>query len=384
MADTLSSLPDPILCHILSFLQTKQSVATSILSKMWNNLWLSVPTLCFDETVKDQITSVKFNDFVYSVLLSRDATLPIKSFHFNVSYSYDLPSPIISINKWVNFVVQRKLEDLYLRVKSVERPELPITILTCKTLVVLKLSRFAVKEGCSVALPSLKTLHLKYIWFSKLRDFMLFVTGCPILEDLLTRVTFGSDESLNCNEWDSFCLSNLTTGYIHCTYSYFPLQAFYNVSSLRFQAVQVHYRNDLIPTFHNLTQLQLNIIRYSCQFLVEVLHHCPELRKLDLRQANLDKIRNRKTDRENWVDPDVVPQCLSLNLRTCNLLNFFGLPDELMLARYILKSASILETMTIWNCGHSKNKKIISSYPRASSTCKLTVIYLATSFQSFI
>ncbi|XP_058741512.1 F-box/FBD/LRR-repeat protein At5g22660-like [Vicia villosa] len=297
--------------------------------------------------------------------------------------------PTSNITKWVNFVIQRRVEYLFLRVNSLvaHYPELPIAILTCKTLVVLKLSRFCMKEDYSVALPSLKTLRLKNISFPKLRDFMLFLTGCPILEDLhlLTEVTFGSDESLTVNEWKGFCLSNLTRADIHCAYSYFPLKAFHNVHSLRFQIDQVvHYQNDLIPTFHNLTQLELISLRYSCQFLVEVLNHCPKLQKLDLRQANLDKIWNRKKDRENWVDPVVVPQCLALHLKTCNLFNFFGLPDELMLASYILKNASILQTMKIWNCGHSKNKRIISSFPRASSTCKLTVIYLAISFQSFI
>lgn len=243
MEDTISTLPDTILCQILSFLQTKECVATSILSKRWNHLWLSVSTLFFDQTVKDQITSDKFSDFVYSILLPRDATLPIKSFHLNVSYRYDRPCPIISITKWVNFVVQRRVEYLYLRVNSLvaRYPELPIAILTCKTLVVLKLNRFCMKEGYSVALPSLKTLRLKNISFPKLRDFMLFLTGCPVLEDLhlLTQVTFGSDESLTCTEWNNFCLSNLTTTYIHCAYSYFPLKAFHNVSSLHFQIDEV-------------------------------------------------------------------------------------------------------------------------------------------------
>jgi len=36
--DRVSSLPDSILSHIFSFLPTKDSVATSILSKQWNPL----------------------------------------------------------------------------------------------------------------------------------------------------------------------------------------------------------------------------------------------------------------------------------------------------------------------------------------------------------
>jgi hypothetical protein len=81
----------------------------------------------------------------------------------------------------------------------------------------------------------------------------------------------------------------------------------------------------------------------------------------------------RKNNKTSWVFPDVVPQCLLLHLRACNLFHFLGLHGELMLASYILKNAKVLQTMKIWNNGQPGIKKILSTVPMASSMCKLTV-----------
>jgi len=123
--DIISTLPDTILCHILSFLETKYADATSILSKRWNHLWRSVHTLRFLTQVTDHNSNLGFIDFVYSVLLSRDPALPIKTFHLHVTYDYLLDCPIKSITKWVNFVLQHGVECLYLYVSSVDWPQLP-------------------------------------------------------------------------------------------------------------------------------------------------------------------------------------------------------------------------------------------------------------------
>jgi hypothetical protein len=95
-----------------------------------------------------------------------------------------------------------------------------------------------------------------------------------------------------------------------------------------------------------------------------------------LQDKYLDKeVCARKNDKTNWIFPDAVPQCLLLHLRTFNLFRFSGLHAELMLARYILKSAKVLQTMNIWNMGKPAIKKRLSKFPKASSTCKLTVYH---------
>ncbi|GAU25890.1 hypothetical protein TSUD_164310 [Trifolium subterraneum] len=166
--DIISTLPDAILCHILSFLQTKHAVATTILSKRWKHLCHSVPVLCFDTTVTNQKEYIRFINFVYSVLLSRDPAFPINTFHLDFTYyEYELHYPMDTITKWVKFVAQRGLHYLDLHVNrrsSLDFTELPVTIINYKTLVVLKLHSFSMEETSSpVDLPSLKTLDLDEI-----------------------------------------------------------------------------------------------------------------------------------------------------------------------------------------------------------------------------
>ncbi|GAU25871.1 hypothetical protein TSUD_164120 [Trifolium subterraneum] len=335
--DIISTLPDAILCHILSFLHTKQTVTTTILSKRWKNLYLSVPVLHFMTTVTDQTTYVRFINFVYSVLLSRDPAFPIKTFYLDFRFhNHEIlspHSPVEIITKWIKFVTQRCVEyiDLYVELEDGGGfTELPISSLSCSTLVVLKLLSFTLEEGFTpVALPSLKTLELDNIWFNKLRDFILFLNGCPILENLITNnVLFDSEESLTCDEWKSFSLTNLTKADIDCFSNHFPLKAVHNVASLCLEIDRVQCRNDFIPTFHNLTHLKLIYLNYSWHFLLQVLKLSPKLQELKIDQAGVNKdYWTRKDDKENWVDPDFVPQCLSQHLRTCNLVNFLGLQE---------------------------------------------------------
>ena len=81
----------------------------------------------------------------------------------------------------------------------------------------------------------------------------------------------------------------------------------------------------------------------------------------------------------NWMDPVIVPKCLSTQLRTCLLNDHKSTESGLQFAKYIMQNSKVLNTMTIKTIksSSSRNRKAkyqmlskLASLPRASATCK--------------
>jgi hypothetical protein len=70
--DRLSDLPDSVLLHILSFLNTKQVVQTCILSKRWIHLWKFISTLMLHCSTFSTVEG--FDKFVSKILTLRDTS----------------------------------------------------------------------------------------------------------------------------------------------------------------------------------------------------------------------------------------------------------------------------------------------------------------------
>lgn len=186
--DRVSTLPDSLLCHILSFLPTKLTIATSILSKRWRPLWKSITTLDFDDESFQDFGS--FRHFLYSVIVSRDATLPIQSFRIRCGQSNNFDPR--DLYRFVDAVVQRRIEifdlNIYEGALFVYLKEISPSVhrvLSCNTLVVLKLANLAVYDVPHlVHLPLLKTLYLiSIVFYCGIVHFRNLLRGCPILED---------------------------------------------------------------------------------------------------------------------------------------------------------------------------------------------------------
>ncbi|KAL9281605.1 putative F-box/LRR-repeat protein [Arabidopsis thaliana] len=116
--DHLSNLPDELLCHIMSFLTTKEAALISVLSKRWRNLIAFVPNLdIFDcdilhwEVRKEERDDIRqlFMDFVDRVL-ALQGNSPLKKFSLccgGGSYSD-------RVDCWIQNVMVRGVSELYL------------------------------------------------------------------------------------------------------------------------------------------------------------------------------------------------------------------------------------------------------------------------------
>jgi hypothetical protein len=201
--DRISNLPDSLLCHILSFLETKETVATSTLSTRWKPLWTLVTNLDFVDECEwwsssdeehspnqhqDQTDQwnkcYRFAQIISKVWDLRHAN-PLKQFRLYWRCRCDP----IHVYKWLRATIVCHLEELDLNIYPNLAFNLPTNLFNyCKTLVVLKLGGNIVlnppSSSSSLGFPSLKILHLHSVNYANHDSFLILLSFCPILQDL--------------------------------------------------------------------------------------------------------------------------------------------------------------------------------------------------------
>ncbi|CAK8568588.1 unnamed protein product [Lathyrus sativus] len=374
--DIISTLPDSLIYHILSFLPTKDAAVTVVLSKRWRPLWLSQLILDFD--CKQFSDCFAFCNFLYSVMIRRDSTLPIRSLHLKCfSYGSNINN---FIYETVYDAVMRGVENLNLYA----RITLPSLILSIKTLSVLKLKGLTLKDVAYVHLPSLKVLHLNYVTFTHYDYILKLLSGCPILKEL------GTEElrvELPYSNIPVKSLSNLAIANISSDHIEFDW--IQNVERLRATMLikKLSYTLDRIATFHNLTHLELIVnpphfqLKWKFECVIKLLEYCPKLKVLIMEEDTwLNKIYE-----EDWEEPQTIPKCILSHLTKCVLRNFKGINCEVHFAKYILQNSRALRFMTIQSSMDTdvrlmdtdvrlKILKELSLCSKNSAACKLLFI----------
>ncbi|CAL9224389.1 unnamed protein product [Arabidopsis halleri] len=196
--DHVSNLPDEVLCHILSFLTTKEAALTSVLCKRWRNLLAFVPNLDIDDSVflhpeegkegRYEI-QVSFMEFVDRVLALRGDSRIKK---FSLKFRTDFVSH--RGDGWISNALARGVSELdVLVILYRARPDVFLLSPKCfksRNLVTLKLKSVCIDWlAGDIFLPMLKTLLLHSV---RLCVDKFFFCALPALEELvLFDVTWG-------------------------------------------------------------------------------------------------------------------------------------------------------------------------------------------------
>ncbi|CAN7074420.1 unnamed protein product [Brassica oleracea var. botrytis] len=184
--DRVSNLPDEVLCHILSFLTTKEAALTSILAKRWGNLLAFLPYLTFDDSAEIIQSFMNFVDRVMSL----QGNSPLKKFSLKCLTLVDTAR----LDSWISSALARGVSDLDLAIildydededEDDNYYQLSPKCFECSTLVSLRIdcgSNIALAAD-RVSLPLLKTLVLDSVPVCP-NEFETLLRALPSLEEL--------------------------------------------------------------------------------------------------------------------------------------------------------------------------------------------------------
>ncbi|KAL0899557.1 hypothetical protein Bca101_083518 [Brassica carinata] len=394
----MSELPDELLLKILSFLPSKDVVATSAISKRWKSLWKEVKTFRYDDTPPYPLTFKMFALFIRS-----RSTVESLQLKLNPNYSRGVINPLF------NDAVARSLRELRtdMLYKSFELPESLYLYPQLETLILEKLSFVDIPS--KVYLIGVKKLHLLSVRFSSDESVTKLLSICPLLEDLAVRrslytnvMIFNIDvptlKSLSID--NSFGKSrlegvhgfvinapSLTCFNIKDTFSNYLrfgnmpelVKASVNIVcdqpedilgslattrylSLRFQSLYF----PLATSFLFLDHLELYSFPSKLCYL---LKDTPILRVLKLYQ----KHSQYNDVADSWNQPSYVPECLLSHLEVFEWRQYNGTDQEREAAKYILANASCLKKASFYSKSAKKHDmlKELESVARGSNTCML-------------
>ncbi|KAL2892809.1 hypothetical protein RDABS01_008718 [Bienertia sinuspersici] len=409
--DHISTLPDSLLCHILSFVPTKSAVATSLLSRRWISVWTNVPVLDFTAFPSSvyaggELGTETFNSFIMNVLLHND-TRCLQRLHLLVCRR----SNMRCVNSLFNSMSEREIWEIHLArswtCDDIVPVQLPAALFARERLVVLKISGpFEIKVPLSFHLPRLKTLYLRYLKFVGQNVSKTVTADCSSLRELLIEHCYGlrklyvdsptlsrftkrfsrgmmvavSGPNIRFLDLDEFAeqydisdLSSLVEARIRlssdeASRQLWALELIRRISHVKTlylaqSTVEVfgHFCENELPIFPNLTRLEIQI----ADSIFRMLEHAPSLKHLivDLGVCINDKACHFVSE--------IIPQCL-LSLPSVEIRNFRGFDNDIELIRYILKNATILKELKIHlHLSSMKDRRDaynrLLSFPRVSS-----------------
>ncbi|KAL4577186.1 hypothetical protein LXL04_013290 [Taraxacum kok-saghyz] len=177
--DRLTNLPDDLKNRILSSLDLKEAVQTSVLSKSWVSTWTRIPVLKFQIPGLSSVEA--FDEFVNKVFTLRDESAPLK----RLSYERWGPCRPELLKKAFDFALTHSVQELKVEIDIAEDFSWPICLdVPSDSVTSLVLTSTMYNIGCpflgSGSFKNLISLHLDGPIITDLESF----TGFQSLESL--------------------------------------------------------------------------------------------------------------------------------------------------------------------------------------------------------
>ncbi|MED6173960.1 hypothetical protein PIB30_064581 [Stylosanthes scabra] len=397
LEDRISALPNPVLCHILSFVPTKTAVRTTVLSPGWRHLWKNLNTLDFSDDSHELFDETgesfkRFANFVNNVLDKRNEPHDIHVLRLSCGHSNFDPVNASSISAWVRATIGPNLKEFTLTLFANDALGfvMPHSLLSCTKLVTLSLS------GCIHVLPkyplivdllSLKTLFMDIDY---LDSFDEILKKCPVLETLcasfvlkqpmrvcmpqtlktlklaiknkvaaaievhasgLACVSFAHAASnFNYIVGD---LNNVTEVCLNIYATHEPIYVLLNLlDEIRMTKILALHRLttkwllqdriQVFPDFDHLIRLEIIFPWFDSTFLMSLLHRCYILQDLKIQIEEELPIVS-----QTWTEPTNDFPCLESCLSSFHFVGYLGIHDETKFVGYILKRGLVLNTINI-------------------------------------
>ncbi|KAE9458217.1 hypothetical protein C3L33_09882, partial [Rhododendron williamsianum] len=387
--DRISSLPDPILCDIISKLPTRTAVATTVLSTKWKHLFASIPNLSLridDAVPNNDQPSPNFPSFMSHLLTVtlRDAGLSEFVLHCNHDYGN------ARIDSWVSAVLGFDVTRLAIFFAAENTGVSTPSIFNSTTLVSLSWSQhFAVNVPGKVCLPNLKRLLLDFVRFPDGESFERVLDGCPVLEDLccyscefedieILRICSGSLKLLMLNNCcpESEYEIEIDTPELELLLYDDDVATYYPVMNLK-TLVKAHV--DIGPSKTLVDEADVDELLHYDQNVAEFVGACCNVSFLYLSGttvAGLSEDTGCFTRFQSGLVNNV-PACLSLHLRSIYFGGFNGEQDGMELVCYFLTYAQVLTKMEFNFCSSMPLEKQLSTWTKLlllqsySKNCKM-------------
>ncbi|KAF8102675.1 hypothetical protein N665_0197s0037 [Sinapis alba] len=329
----LNELPDELILKILSMLPPfKESFATHLISKRHKDPWKLVPDVTFEDDNEE--TLVTFMSFIYGSFLSDDSQV-LERLHLKLVRNCSASD----INFWVQVAVNRSVRKLRFDLfgGTLDMPSCLSSCTTLKSLILREVSIGVVPLG--FCLPSLKSLHLFSVYFSRKESIASLLRSCPDLEYLvlheirydywehvclsslkslhLLSAKYYSNDSLTCLLQSCPVLENLvvsqTKRHIMPMFSVIPPEScFSSIKSLHLSSVQFWGDEDIAKLFKRCAALEDLVITRTRDDNVRLFNiNVPTLKSLSITNSR----EKRAYDMENhgfWI---TAPALETLNIK---------------------------------------------------------------------